>query len=67
LALVKVGEVWGLLSIFRLLGISYMTFRAVEVLINLLDGTIKNLFPFQWSSSLLFSLDSEIAFVYNAF
>ena len=63
----KWGKSGGCSSIFRLLGISYMTFRAVEVLINLLDGTIKNLFLFQWSSSLLFSLDSKIAFVYNAF
>ena len=38
LALVKVGEVWEPLSAFRLLGVSYMTFRGVEVLLETYDG-----------------------------
>ena len=54
LALVKVGEVWSVFAAFRLLGISYMTFRAAEVLINLHDGTVKTLSLFQWSYFLLF-------------
>ncbi|MCR2024156.1 D-alanyl-lipoteichoic acid biosynthesis protein DltB [Anaerotruncus colihominis] len=54
LALVKVGEVWSAFALFRLLGVSYMTFRAVEVLLNLHDGTVKNLSLFQWSYFLLF-------------
>lgn len=54
LALVKVGEVWSVLAVFRLLGVSYMTFRAVEVLLNLHDGTVKVLSLFQWSYFLLF-------------
>ena len=54
LALVKVGEIWNPLSLFRLLGISYMTFRAVEVLLNLHSGVIKKISLFQWSSFLLF-------------
>lgn len=54
LALVKVGEVWSVLSLFRLLGISYMTFRAVETLLNLHDGTIKDISFLRWSYFLLF-------------
>ena len=54
LALVKVGEVWSVLAVFRLLGVSYMTFRAVEALLNLHDGTVKVLSLFQWSYFLLF-------------
>lgn len=54
LALVKMGEVWEPLAVFRLLGISYMTFRAAEVLINLRDGTLSHLTLFQWGSFLLF-------------
>lgn len=54
LILVKVGEVWTVFAVFRLLGVSYMTFRAVEVLINLHDGTVKRLSLFQWSYFLLF-------------
>ncbi|MCI8493109.1 D-alanyl-lipoteichoic acid biosynthesis protein DltB [Anaerotruncus sp.] len=54
LALVKVGEVWSAFAVFRLLGVSYMTFRAVEVLLNLHDGTVKNRSLFQWSFFLLF-------------
>ena len=38
LALVKVGEVWSVFALFRLLGVSSMTFRAVEVFLNLHDG-----------------------------
>ena len=54
LALVKAGEVWSALAAFRLLGVSYMTFRAVEVLLNLRDGTVKSLSLFRWSYFLLF-------------
>ena len=43
LALIKVGEVWEPFAIFRLLGVSYMTFRAVEVLLNCYDGRLKSL------------------------
>ena len=54
LAFVKVGEVWSVFSVFRLLGVSYMTFRAVEVLLNLHDGTVKGISLFRWSYFLLF-------------
>lgn len=54
LILLKMGEVWEPLSIFQLMGVSYMTFRAVEVLISLRDGTLKELSLFQWSCFLLF-------------
>ena len=54
LAFVKVGEVWSVFSVFRLLGVSYMTFRAVEVLLNLHDGTVKGISLFWWSYFLLF-------------
>lgn len=54
LVLVKAGEVWSLFSVFRLLGISYMTFRAVEVLLNLQSRTVKEISFFQWSFFLLF-------------
>lgn len=54
LALVKTGEVWGPLSPVRLAGVSYMTFRAVEVLLNLYDGTVEDISLFQWSCFLLF-------------
>ena len=54
LALVKAGEVWSALAAFRLLGVSYMTFRAVEVLLNLRDGTVKSLSLFRWSYFLFF-------------
>lgn len=43
LALVKVGEVWEPLSFLRMLGVSYMTFRAVEVLLDTYDGRMKSL------------------------
>ena len=43
LALVTVGEVWAPLGFFRLMGVSYMTFRAVEVLLNCYDGRLKSL------------------------
>ena len=54
LAFVKVGEVWSVFAVFRLLGISYMTFRGVEVLLNLHDGTITEISLFRWSYFLLF-------------
>lgn len=41
-------------AVFRLLGISYMTFRAVEALVNLRDGVVNPLTLFEWSCFLLF-------------
>ncbi len=43
LALVKIGEIWEPFGFFRLMGISYMTFRAVEVLLDSYDGRIQAL------------------------
>ena len=43
LALVKIGEVYEPFGLFRLMGTSYMTFRAVEVLLDLCDGRLKQL------------------------
>lgn len=43
LALVKIGEAYEPFGLFRLMGISYMTFRAVEVLLDLCDGRLKQL------------------------
>ncbi len=54
LALVKAGEVWSAFAIFRLLGVSYMTFRAIEVLLNLHDGTVKEVSLLRWSYFLWF-------------
>ena len=54
LALVKVGEVWAPLGLFRLLGVSYMTFRAVGVLMDLAGGRVTELSFRQWSYFLLF-------------
>ncbi|WP_195282405.1 D-alanyl-lipoteichoic acid biosynthesis protein DltB [Harryflintia acetispora] len=54
LALTKVGEIWSAFALFRLLGVSYMTFRAVQVLLELYDGTLTELRPLEWSSFLLF-------------
>lgn len=54
LVLVKVGEVWSVFTVFRLLGVNYMTFRAVEMLISFHDGTVKALTLFEWSYFLLF-------------
>ena len=55
LALVKLGEVWEPLSFFGLLGISYMTFRAAGVLMDIYDGTLTKLRPGAFSYFLLFS------------
>lgn len=54
LLLGKVGEIWNPLAFVRLLGISYMTFRAVEVLLDIDKGTVGKLSLFQWSYFLLF-------------
>lgn len=54
LALVKCGEVYLPLAIFRLLGISYMSFRAVQVVLELYDGTLKSLRPLDFAYFLLF-------------
>lgn len=54
LALVKLGEVWEPLSFFGLLGISYMTFRAAGVIMDIYDGTLTKLHPGAFSYFLLF-------------
>lgn len=54
LALVKIGEGSSLFAAFRLLGVSYMTFRAVQVLLDLHDGTLGDLRPLEFSYFLLF-------------
>lgn len=54
LGLVKVGEIWKPLGFFRLLGISYMTFRSVQVLLDLHDGRLKSLRLVDFSYFLLF-------------
>ena len=43
LAAVKLGEVVPAMSVFQLLGVSYMTFRSVQVLLDLQDGRLKEL------------------------
>lgn len=54
LALVKLGEAFPPLSGFQLLGISYMTFRAVQLLLDIYDGGMKELFPLEITYFLLF-------------
>lgn len=54
LAMVKLGAVFPLPRFLGLLGVSYMTFRAVEVLLNIQDGTIKELRFLEYASFLLF-------------
>lgn len=54
LALVKLGEVLRPFSGFQLLGISYMTFRAVQLLLDIHDGTVKELLPLEITYFLLF-------------
>ena len=41
LLLVKLGEVWEPLGACRLLGVSYMTFRGVELVLDLWEGRVK--------------------------
>ena len=43
LVLVKIGEVSDIFALFRLMGISYMTFRAVQAVILFRDGGVKEL------------------------
>lgn len=54
LAAVKVGEVMPMPHLFQLLGISYMTFRSVQVLIDMYDGSLKALCLADFSYFLLF-------------
>lgn len=54
LALVKIGEVYSPFAAFRLLGISYMTFRSVQVLLETHDGILKGLKPLDFAYFLLF-------------
>lgn len=54
LALVKIGEISTSFAVFRLLGVSYMTFRAVQVLLELHDGLLTALRPLDFAAFLLF-------------
>lgn len=54
LVLVKLGEVYAPFGVLRLLGISYMTFRSVQVLLELHDGVLQELHPLDFTCFLLF-------------
>lgn len=54
LALTKIGEVFQPLSTLQLMGISYMTFRAVQVLVEIYDGRLKELRLWDFCYFLLF-------------
>lgn len=54
LALVKLGEICTPFAFIRLMGVSYMTFRAVQVLLESYDGAIKELRPLYLAYFLLF-------------
>lgn len=54
LLLVKLGDLIPALRGFSLLGVSYMTFRAVQILIEIYDGHIKSLSLLDLSYFLLF-------------
>ena len=43
LGLIKLGEVWQPFSLFRLMGASYMSFRAVQVLLDIYDERLQKL------------------------
>lgn len=45
LGLIKLGEVLQPFSLFRLMGASYMSFRAVQVLLDIYDGRLQKLRP----------------------
>ena len=54
LGLIKLGEVWQPFSLFRLMGASYMRFRAVQVLLDIYDGRLQKLRPVALGYFLLF-------------
>ncbi len=54
LGLIKLGEVWQPFSLFRLMGASYMSFRAVQVLLDIYDERLQKLRPVALGYFLLF-------------
>ena len=54
LGLIKLGEVWQPFSLSRLMGASYMSFRAVQVLLDIYDGRLQKLRPVALGYFLLF-------------
>ena len=54
LGLIKLGEVLQPFSLFRLMGASYMSFRAVQVLLDIYDGRLQKLRPVALGYLLLF-------------
>lgn len=54
LTMVKLGALTDVFSFFRLVGVSYMTFRAMQVLIETYDGLIKDIKIADFSYFLLF-------------
>lgn len=54
LVFVKIGEVLPAMHLFSLLGISYMTFRSMQVLLDLHDGRLKELRALDFCYFLLF-------------
>ncbi len=54
LTAVKFGDIFTMPGVFRLLGISYMTFRAVGVLLDIYDGRLKWLNLLDFTAFLLF-------------
>lgn len=54
LGLIKLGEVLQPFSLFRLMGASYMSFRAVQVLLDIYDGRLQKLRPVVLGYFLLF-------------
>lgn len=54
LGLIKLGEVLQPFSLFRLMGASYMSFRAVQVLLDIYDGRLQKLRPVALGYFLLF-------------
>lgn len=54
LIFVKIGETNLSVELFQLLGISYMTFRSVQIILDIHDGKIKELKLFDFTYFLLF-------------
>lgn len=54
LGLIKLGEVLQPFSLFRLMGASYMSFRAAQVLLDIYDGRLQKLRPVALGYFLLF-------------
>ena len=54
LGLIKLGEVLQPFSLFRLMGASYMSFRAVQLLLDIYDGRLQKLRPVALGYFLLF-------------